>query len=64
MADKWTHIFADWATDNGISVTSATLSMEGTPLFADAQQRFDAGACERVIRPLLDRAYAATQLKP
>lgn len=63
MPDRptWDNIFSNWATDRGHSVTAATLAMIGTPVYAKARKRFEAGACERVIRQILDQADTATK---
>ena len=57
----WDNIFDNWATDRGHSVTAATFAMIGTPVYIEARKRFKAGACERVIRQMLDQADAPSK---
>jgi len=54
---EWDQIFANWATDRGHSVTAAAFRVLGTPYYIEARERFKAGASEKVIRSLLDKAH-------
>ena len=51
----WDTIIADWAADRCLTATQATIQMSGKPEFMAARKRFTDGACERVVRLMLDR---------
>jgi len=48
-------IVANWATDHCISATRVVAEHSGKAAFMEARRRFKDGACERVVRQILDK---------